>query len=56
MPAFSPKGDQIAFSSNRENGYQIYTMDLNPESGVGQPRRMVAMHPAPLLRAANPCL
>jgi TolB protein len=50
MPAFSPKGDQIAFSSDRENGYQIYTIDLLLETGVAHARRItnspgLNMHP-----------
>lgn len=45
MPAFSPKGSQVAFSSNRDGEYKhadfdIYLLDLTGEGGPGQLRRL----------------
>lgn len=41
MPAFSSKGDKIAFTSARDDGdYEIYLMDIDAASNGSPPRRV----------------
>jgi Tol biopolymer transport system component len=39
-PVFSPDGKQVAFTSNQEGDYEIYTLDLLPDGRPGRLRRV----------------
>jgi hypothetical protein len=50
MPAFSSRGDRIAFTSQRDGDYEIYILQLNADGSPGQLERVTNspgrdMHP-----------
>jgi Tol biopolymer transport system component len=50
MPSVSPRGDQIAFVSNRDGDFEIYTLALGNDGTPGELRRITRspghdMHP-----------
>jgi len=50
MPAFSPAGDRIGFTSEVEGDFEIHTLEIGPNGQSGEPRRVTHspgrdMHP-----------